>query len=73
MGHNCWITAYRLELRKKPVVPDWLVSTYGNLYLQGSLVVLDDKGLQMVILSDAHKFQYTMHPGDTMMWCGLRY
>lgn len=44
----------------------------GQLLYQGRICVPKDEGIRQEILTEAHKTRYTIHPGTTKMYQGLR-
>ena len=61
--------------------PDFLVSDDGTLRFRGRLCVPKDRVIKDLILREAHRSLYTVHPGSTKMyrdlkqhfwWCGMK-
>ena len=60
----------RLDVVKRK--PDFQISDNGVLKFRGRIYVPDDEGLKEEILSEAHRNQYSIHPGSTKMYQNLR-
>ncbi|XP_070046685.1 uncharacterized protein [Nicotiana tomentosiformis] len=52
--------------------PHLLIGDDGVMQLQSRICVLNTDGLRELILEEAHSFRYSIHPGDTKMYCGLK-
>ena len=44
----------------------------GTIFLRGRLCVPQQAAVKMVILREAHRSSYTMHPGETKMYHDLK-
>ena len=61
-----------LEMDASKRKPDFQVSEDGILKFQGRLCVPDNAELKEEILSEAHRSNYSIHPGSTKMYQNLR-
>lgn len=52
--------------------PDWVVGSNRALRITGMLVVPDVPQLKRELFDEAHRTRYTIHPGTTKMYKGMR-
>ncbi|XP_052211356.1 uncharacterized protein LOC127814122 [Diospyros lotus] len=51
---------------------DFTIASDDTLYFQGRLCVPNFEELRQEILEEAHSIPYSVHPGNTKMYCDLK-
>jgi hypothetical protein len=60
------------ELQKRIRHPEFSLASDGALFFKGRICVPDDPELKRLILEDAHKISFSIHPGATKMYQDLK-
>jgi hypothetical protein len=60
------------ELQKRSVHPEFSIASDGVVLFEGRLFLPNDQELRRLILDEAHKSSFSIHPGATKMYQDLR-
>jgi hypothetical protein len=61
-----------VELQKRVNHPEFSIATDGAILYEGRLCVPQDDELKQLILEEAHKSGFSIHPGSTKMYRDLK-
>jgi hypothetical protein len=61
-----------VELQKRIGYPEFSVASDGAILFEGRICVPSDPELRRLILEEAHKSSFSIHPGDTKMYQDLK-
>jgi hypothetical protein len=60
------------ELRKRIGQPEFSMASDGAILFEGRICVTNDQELRRLILEEAHKSSFSIHPGATKMYQDLK-
>ena len=68
---DSWIQIRKEEISKEPKA-DWTIGADEGLRMKGRLVMPASAELKRELFDEAHRTQYTVHPGTTKMYKDLK-